>query len=211
MEQQDNSNAMMVISQELATISLEERCRRLPELYSPVAVRKRYVAVTNPAQCVQLSRSGEPCLLKMSKQGETAKVQLNATICLHLVVLDRFLHLKNPLSEEEVEFIASQIVSEYGGALTFADLKVFFDRIKSGKYGKMYERLSAPDILTWLGQYFDERLDAAEQISINEARATYGSPAPRTKPTRTQSDVEKDNEFFRFREALKQNGYKPIE
>jgi len=191
-------------------ISLEERCKRLPELYSPESIKKRFAAVTKPSQCVQIGRNGEPCLLAMARQSESAKVQLNATICLHLVALDRFLHMRNPLCSEEIEFIADQIISEYG-AITFADLNIFFNRIKSGKYGKLYERLSAPDILTWLGQYYDERMDAAEQMSINEARTIYGSPSPRTRQTKSQADVDKDNEFFKFRETLKQNGYKPIE
>lgn len=90
-----------------------------------------------------------------------------AIIKLNIAALDRFLHLKNPLGEDEIDFIAEQIVDEFGGALTFADLHVVLTNAKAGRYGKFYERLSAPDVLDWFRKYYDERLDAAFQYNLS--------------------------------------------
>lgn len=106
----------------------------------------------------------------MTRQGDKERVQVLALVRMHLIALDRFLHLKNPLSEEEVEFIAEEVVEEFGGALTFADLHLVMRNAKAGRYGKFYERLSAPDVTGWFRGYYEERLDAAERSSERQAR-----------------------------------------
>ena len=98
-----------------------------------------------------------------------------AMIKLNIAALDRFLHLKNPLSEEEIVFVSEQIVEEFGGALTFADVHLVLKDAKAGKYGKFYERLSAPDILEWFRIYYDKRLDAAYELNRRQDKSEYSN------------------------------------
>lgn len=89
-----------------------------------------------------------------------------AIIKLNIAALDRFLQLKNPLGEDGIDFIAEQIVNEFGGALTFADLHVVLTNAKAGRYGNLYERLSPPVVLDWFRKYYNERLDAAFEYNL---------------------------------------------
>lgn len=117
-----------------------------------------------------LQLAGEPTLAALNRTSTKTLPILK----LHIVALDRFLHLKNPLSETEINFIAEQIIDEFGGALTFADVHLVLKDAKAGKYGKFYERLSAPDVLDWFRNYFSRRLDAAYEINLRNDKATYG-------------------------------------
>lgn len=151
---------------------LRERCKRL-DLYNPASIGKTFAAVKTVSDCLALQKEGEPALQTICRQGETLRVRLTALIALNIAALDRFLNLKNPLTEEQIDFVADQIVEEFGGALTMADVHVVLRNVKAGKYGKFYERLSAPTILDWFRQYYEARLDAAERYSLNEDARTY--------------------------------------
>lgn len=168
MENQETTTA--VTAAESRTIILRKRCERLLDLYNPKQIHHTFAAVKTTTDCIALQSNGEPVLKAIARQGDVANKKLIATIKLNLIALDRFLHLKNPLSEEETEFIAEQIVDEFGGALTFADLHLVLKKGKAGQYGKFYERLSAPDVLDWFRQYFDSRLDAAEKYSYTKSK-----------------------------------------
>lgn len=121
-------------------------------------------------QAVALSREEAPCLRYLVRKSD---VRIVATgLVMHLRELDEFLHLKNGMSDEALIFTAESIIDEFGGALTFADVKVVLDDIKRGKYGKPYERLDSISILGCFRQYYNERLDAAEAYTRNaDARA----------------------------------------
>lgn len=95
-------------------------------------------------------------------------------IILNIAALDAFLHLRNRLTPAEYEFIGEQIIDEFGNILTFADINLFFRRVKSGLYGEFYERISAPTLLTWLRQYVSDRLDTAESVNYNTDKQNYG-------------------------------------
>lgn len=143
-------------------------CERLVSMYSPAVMAVTFAKVKSVADCLTLQEQGEPVLLSIIRQGEVEERRLLAVIRLNIIELDRFLHLNNPLSAEEAEFIATQIVDEFGGALTMADIHLVIKDIKAGRYGKLYERLSAPDLLGWFREYYDRRLDMAYDHNLNE-------------------------------------------
>lgn len=124
--------------------------------------------VVTMRQCMELTRTGEqPTLLAMyHAKGYEANVV--AMVAAHIAALDIFLHLKNGLSKEEVIETAKSIVETYGGALSFADIKVVFDNARRGAYGSFYERLSSVEIMRWFGDWFDKRTCAAEADSVGE-------------------------------------------
>lgn len=124
--------------------------------------------VVTMRQCMELTRTGEqPTLLAMyHANGYEARVV--AMVAAHISALDIFLHLKNGLSTVEAIETAKSIVETYGGALSFADIKVVFENARRGAYGSFYERLSSVEIMRWFGDWFDERTCTAEADSVGE-------------------------------------------
>lgn len=157
---------------ESRTITLQERCAKL-ECYNPAAIGKTFAMVKTMNDCLMIQEQGEPVLRAIAKQGEEESKKLSAMIFLNVAAFNKFLHLKNPLSNEEADFIVEQIIDEFGYALTMADVYVVFRNAKAGKYGSFYERLSAPDILGWFREYYSARLDAAEAYNLNKDRRQY--------------------------------------
>ena len=194
---------------ESRAIILRERCAKLPELYNPANLARTFAEVKTKLDCLALQDAGEPVLKAIAREG--GDKQLEATVALNIAALDRFLHLKNPLSEEEIDFIAGQIVDEYGGALTMADIHLVLKSAKAGAYGKFYERLSAPDILSWFRVYYESRLVAAEQRNLNRDRSLYGQPEARTRVktmTETAAESAANNEYMSLKALLIDNNYK---
>ena len=190
-------------------IILKEKCEKLLELYNPANIVKTFAAVKTTTDCLALQDAGEPVLRAIVREGNGK--QLEATIALNIAALDRFLHLKNPLSEEEIDFIAEQIVDEFGYALTLADVHLILKRAKAGQYGKLYERLSAPDVLGWFREYYDSRLDAAEQRNLTNDRNVFGQPETRLRVKtmdEAAAESEANNEYMTIKTVLMQNGYK---
>lgn len=149
----------------------------------------KFAAVRTPSDCVALQAENPDtvkCLLRIKRESDDNGASLKKTLATLLFATDRFLHLKEGMSNEEIFFTAENIISEYGGMITFADIKVIFTDARLGKYGKMYERLSCATVMDWFNQYIDNRLNAAEQYSIRQARRTFGTPQERMKPKRPQ-------------------------
>ena len=174
MEHQDNQTTALTQTAESHAISLKERCERL-DLCNPANISQTFALVKTQTDAIALQRQGEPCMLSIKRNSGDDGKKMLAVIKLNIAALDRFLHLKNPLSEEEIVFVSEQIVEEFGGALTFADVHLVLKDAKAGKYGKFYERLSASDILEWFRTYYDKRLDAAYELNRRQDKSEYGS------------------------------------
>lgn len=89
----------------------------------------------------------------------------NSLLMIWLVYLNAMLNLNKPMSEDQIEMCAEEIINEFY-ALKISDLTLLFKRIISGKYGEFYESLSPAKLLSYFREYFNERCDIAEQISI---------------------------------------------
>lgn len=127
--------------------------------------------------CMALTASGDtPVMLALANIPGNHDAVLSL-IFLNIAALDEYLHLNNRLTEAEAEDIASKVLHAYGGAFSFADLNLVLERAKNGYYGRFFERLSAPEIMTWFEQYYNERINAAEDNSYNE----YPRSVPRRR------------------------------
>ena len=66
-------------------------------------------------------------------------------------------------SDSELKFCCRSIIEE-NPTLTLEEIRVCFDWIRKGKYGKLYERLKTPEILDCLSKYQGEtRAEILEQ------------------------------------------------
>ena len=126
-----------------------------------VSLSERYKEVTTIAQAFNL------------KEAPLAKIEgdVKGSIMMHLSALSRFLGLKATLTMEHIEFIADKILSdEYYKWLKPADLKIFFDRIKTGKYGDFYGNLNSISFFQSLDKYMIERNGEIERLREQEAK-----------------------------------------
>lgn len=126
-----------------------------------VSLSERYRDITTIAQAFTLD---EPALAKT--QGN-----VRDSIIMHLSALARFLNLRNSLTDEHIEFIADRILKdEYYRWLKPADLKLFFDRIKMGKYGDFYGNLNSMSFFQALDRYMIERNQEIERVRVQEQK-----------------------------------------
>lgn len=77
-----------------------------------------------------------------------------------LVYLNDLLNLNKPMSDDQIEMCAVEVVNEYY-SLKFSDLTLLFKKIISGQYGEFYEAISIPKVLSWFREYYEERLELA--------------------------------------------------
>ena len=105
------------------------------------------------------------CLTIGAMKRQTSERKTSTLIKLELMKLNARLNLNHPMTEDDIEFVADDILTTYP-ALTIADLSVIMDNIVRGKYGDLYERISAAKILPIFERYMDERMAIAEHRSI---------------------------------------------
>ncbi|KAA6340119.1 hypothetical protein EZS27_011997 [termite gut metagenome] len=61
----------------------------------------------------------------------------------------------------------AELIIDHYGYLKIDDFKLCFNKAKMGMYGTVY-RMDGQVILSWLKQYINDRINAAEEISYNE-------------------------------------------
>lgn len=81
-----------------------------------------------------------------------------------LMYLNEILNLNKPLTEDQIELCAVEIVDSYY-AFKMSDLTFLYKKIISGVYGEFYESLTISKVLTFFRQYFEERCAIAEMQS----------------------------------------------
>lgn len=164
----------------------------------PAKIDKTFADVRTVQDSVALSPQDVPCLLRLAHTSEESAKSVTALLAANIYALDRFLHLKNGMSNEEVFFAAESVLNEFGGGLTFADIKIVLEGAKRGKFGMFYERLSAPQVIEWFRTYFDERMQAAENYNLSHDRRQYGVPTYRTKPQRETAAADDDTAYREY-------------
>jgi hypothetical protein len=82
-----------------------------------------------------------------------------------LIYLNSILNLNKPMTEDQIEMCATEVVNEFS-FLKITDITFLFKRIISGGYGELYESLTIPKVLTYFRSYFDERCEIAENQTI---------------------------------------------
>lgn len=79
-----------------------------------------------------------------------------------LVYLNDILNLNKPMTEDQIELCAIEVIETYY-TLRMSDLTFLFKKIISGGYGEFYESLTIPKVLSFFREYFEERCQLAEQ------------------------------------------------
>ncbi|EKT4545556.1 hypothetical protein AAIP58_000076 [Flavobacterium psychrophilum] len=84
-----------------------------------------------------------------------------------LMYLNGILNLNKPMTEDQIEMCATEIVNDYG-SLKISDMTLIFKRIMTGQYGEFFESISTAKVISWFRDYFNERCDIAEDESFRQ-------------------------------------------
>ena len=141
---------------------------------TPKSVSSRLQQVKTPKDAVAIrSAHLEPSLQELTFiHGQGSVKQY---LVAHLATLNKFLKADDKLSVEEMEFVVDEVYDEYRQIFTFADINIIFNRAKRGDYGKLYNKVSASDILEWFRTYqleWDE-----EQVKKNQRKQAHDRQA----------------------------------
>ena len=136
--------------------------------YYPKEVALAFREVTTPAQALAAARSGIATLSRLSRTMGGAKVE--ALMKLYLIELNELLGLKTPLSEAQIEAVAEEIPARYP-YLTMADVNLVFRRLRCGECGRLYDRLTMPQLMRAFADYNDERCEEAARQARAEAES----------------------------------------
>lgn len=82
-----------------------------------------------------------------------------------------FLNVGKIMNVNQISQTAIYII-QYFPHFNLADLKVFFDKMKIGHYGKFYDSVDGQLILSKLDEYNQERLNEFEQFRLAQHRET---------------------------------------
>lgn len=82
-----------------------------------------------------------------------------------LVYLNDILNLNKPMTEDQIELCAMEIISGYY-TLKISDITYLFRQIVSGAYGEFYESLTIPKVLSFFRDYFEQRCRTAEDHTL---------------------------------------------
>lgn len=97
----------------------------------------------------------------------------NAYLMIETWLLDfnAFAGVNNKLDANQISQLAMLIYSEAYG-LNFAELGLFFNRIKKGEYGQLYGAVDPIKIMVFLGQFLNQRQDSIEAINRESSDKT---------------------------------------
>lgn len=115
-----------------------------------------------------------------------------AVIKLNIAAMDKALRCKDGLTPEDIELIAEEVTERWSGLLTMADVSLIIRNAKVGKYGELYEKLTAAKVIGWFESYASEKMQKHYELHRKEDELRYGS-------TRTKGDDCKVLESMGYR------------
>lgn len=96
---------------------------------------------------------------------ETSEEHVLAALVVMIDKTVKFFSVGKTMNGEQVAETARLILKEFY-YLKFEDLVIFFDRLKTGFYGQIFDRIDGNVILVNLRQYSEERFFEAEKITL---------------------------------------------
>lgn len=133
---------------------------------SIVPLVERYKAVPTIADAFKL---GEPAIATLANQEGMEKIQ--AMLCLQFSKFAADLHVKDTLTEGDIDFIVEQLTTEPDYKwLKLADIAILMKRIRMNKYGKLYQSMNTGTFFECLDKYCAERNGEIENIRAQEAQ-----------------------------------------
>lgn len=123
-------------------------------------------AVRTVSDALALANNRELCPSIAVLRRDYGSEAIADIIMLYLADLRDNVNLKRPLTDNQINNIAYEVVNDYYN-LTIADVHLIVKRAKRGEYGELFESLDMPKVMSWFRDYFADRCMFAAQISQN--------------------------------------------
>ena len=133
-------------------------------MITPAYIREATGGIFSASQSVEMVRGGMyvPSVRKAVK--DVGEERLAAYIKIELIQLNTLLNLARPMSEVFLETSVPLILkhlTDEDVEPNLADLKIIFDRARTGFYGTYYGGIGYNDIIGWIDSYIlEEKLPA---------------------------------------------------
>ncbi|MDE5575496.1 MAG: hypothetical protein K2I87_07275 [Bacteroidales bacterium] len=172
--------------------------------YSPERCAIAFRDVRTTEQAITLAKSGNIATLG-ALQRNCGVQKIAALLKLYLIELNEVLGLKSPMTEAQIDQVADEVLARYR-YLTMADINLVFRRIKCGECGKLYDRLTMPQLMSIFADYDTERAEIAAQQSIAEAEYYKGDHTRSSDHARDVYQRARKMEFERAFKPKKKKG-----
>lgn len=152
-------------------------------MITPAYIREATGGIFSASQSVEMVRNGViyvPSVRKAVK--DVGEKRLEAYIKMELIQLNTLLNLARPMSEVFLETSVPLILkhlTDEDVEPNLADLKIIFDRARTGFYGSYYGGIGYNDIIGWIDSYIlEEKLPAIH--AWHNDRYRQDDPYPRS-------------------------------
>tara|TARA_R110000744_G_scaffold205030_10_gene323803 strand:- start:205 stop:603 length:399 start_codon:yes stop_codon:yes gene_type:complete len=95
-------------------------------------------------------------------------------------------------SDDEITFCCKSIIEDHP-TITLQEVRLAFNMVRQGKFGKLYERLKTAEILDCLRKYESDVRTEAIESKIQEERTKRLEPAERKLEPLGLKDLVKDS------------------
>lgn len=140
---------------------------------TPKALHQSYRGLQTIEQAIDVKADRISALVRAYSPEKVA-----AIIKLQLIELNELLQLNKPLTEQAIDLIADELITNYA-QLTIADVYLVMRRARIGDYGQFYEALNMPKVIGWFREYFDERCEVYAERSQRESQSYKGGSGTR--------------------------------
>lgn len=161
----------------------------LPSVLEPASLTRELQHVRSVGDALVLASDREkyPSLAVIRRDHGSEVIE--DLIMAYLIDMREKINAKRNLSDDQIEEIAFEVVSNFYH-FTIADIHLVFRRAKLGRYGELYESIDMPKVMKWFSMYDDERTSAATQESINQS-GTWNVSDNRRESERWQRHFDK--------------------
>lgn len=164
--------------------------------YSPKECAVAFRDVRTAEDALAVAKSGKVATL-MGLQRMLGETKITALMKMYLIELNEVLGLKQPMTEVQIDQTAEEIIARYR-YLTMADINLVFRRIKCGECGKLYDRLTMPQLMSIFADYDNERAEIAARQSVAESEYYKGNHERSSDQARAAYQAARKMEFERI-------------
>lgn len=162
--------------------------------------------VSFKAEVADLAPMGKPNFDLMLNSGNSTQMLIatrtvgreNMIVLLSILILDvvEYYNVNRPMTPNQITDLALEMITNFKYH-TFEDIPVFFEGVKKGLYGKIYERLDASVFWECFEKYEDKRND---WITFDNSKDNNKDPI-----IKSESDEVRDR-FTTFGDVFSQMG-----
>lgn len=135
--------------------------------YAPVSLRETFCEVRTLDAAILAE---EPKLTTMLRKNHNVAEGLFKA---NLAALDKSLKNKDGLTPDEIDLIADEVLTKWGRLISFADVWVVMRNARIGKYGELYQQLTAAKVIKWFDEYCEERMTRCYELNREADRIAY--------------------------------------